>query len=134
MICAKPAWLERCDYRAKRHRFLGRQFILGCRHFELFELKLHQLQQAGLALRAGAIELAPQLLDLELEMADQSFGARQIRLRAGGLRLGVRRGCFRFQARGALGEDQRMRGSKIGGERFRSGHASDGITSLASGR
>ena len=36
------------------------------------------------------------------------------------LRLGVRRG--------ALGEDQRMRGSKIRGEH---GHASDGITSLA---
>jgi hypothetical protein len=51
-------------------------------------------------------------------------------LRAGSLRLGARRGCFRFQARGALGEDQRMRGGKIGGERFRGGHDDDGITSI----
>jgi hypothetical protein len=84
----------------------------------------------GGAGRAGAIELAPQLLDLELEMADERFRARQIR-------LGV--GCFgtsngelglRLNASGALGKDQRMRGGKIGGERFASGHADDGITSL----
>ena len=50
--------------------------------------KLHLLQQPRLALRAGAVELAPQLLDLELEMRDQRFGARKIRLGIG--RLGLR--------------------------------------------
>jgi hypothetical protein len=35
-----------------------------------------------------------------------------------------------LQTRGALGKDQRMRGGKIGWERFRGGHDDDGITSI----
>jgi hypothetical protein len=35
-----------------------------------------------------------------------------------------------LQTRGALGKDQRMRGGKIGGKRFRGGHDDDGITSI----
>ena len=66
-LAGRPPALERRDGLCPRRRLLGRQFILGCRRFQLFELKLHLLQQPCLALRAGAIELAPQLLDLELE-------------------------------------------------------------------
>jgi len=50
-------------------------------------------------------------------MADQRFGAREVR--------------YRLQARSALGEDHRMRGGKIGGERFKGGHTVNGITSIA---
>jgi hypothetical protein len=51
--------------------------------FQLFKLKLHLLQQSRLAFRAGAVKLAAQLLDLELEMADQRFRVREIRQRVG---------------------------------------------------
>src|SRR6516225_4675653 len=57
---------------------LGRQFILGRRRFQLFELKLHLVQQPRLTLRARAVERPAQLLDLELEMADECFRARQL--------------------------------------------------------
>jgi hypothetical protein len=72
---------------------------------------------------AAAIYPATQLLDLEFEVTDQGLG----RLCVSSLRLGARRGRFRFKARGAVREDHRMRGGKIGGERFRCGHDGDGI-------
>jgi hypothetical protein len=77
-LAGRPRALERLDGLCARRRLLGCHFILGCRRFQLFELKLHLLQQPRLALRAGAIELAPQLLDLELEMANERFRTRQI--------------------------------------------------------
>jgi hypothetical protein len=53
-------------------------------------------------------------------------------LRAGTQRLRARRNRLRFHARSSLGEDHRVRGSKIGWKRFRGGaHNSDGITSIA---
>ena len=68
-------------------------------------------------------------------MADQRFRARQVRLRIGGVGLGITAAwprAFR-NARSALGEDHRMRGSKIGGERFRCVVSqTDGITSIGS--
>ena len=136
----RPLALEGLDGLRPRRRLLGRQLIFGRRRLQLFELKLHLLQQPRLALRAAAVKLAAQLLDLELEMADQRFRARQVRLGVGRLGLGARRfglrtcrcslrarRCrLRFQARGALGKDHRMRGSKIGGERFQTtSHAAD---------
>ena len=39
--------------------------------------KLHLLQQPRLVLRASAVKLPPQLLDLQLEMSDQRFRARR---------------------------------------------------------
>ena len=66
-LAGRPLALERLDGLRPRRRLLGRQFIFGRGRFQLFELKLHLLQQPRLALRAGAIELAPQLLDLEPE-------------------------------------------------------------------
>ena len=104
----------------RRRGLLGRQLVLGRRRLELLELKLHLLEQPRLALRARAVELAPQLLDLELQMGDQRFAARQIRLRIGRFgRASPRARPRASQACRALGEDHRMRGGKIGGERFR---------------
>jgi hypothetical protein len=45
-------------------------------------------EKPGLALRATAVKLSPQLLDLELEMDDQRFVAGPIRLSAGHLIVG----------------------------------------------
>ena len=59
----------------------------GCPHYlaansppvaatsKIFELKLHLLQQPCRAFGTGAIKLAPQLLNLELEPADERFCA-----------------------------------------------------------
>jgi hypothetical protein len=120
-FAGRPLALERLHGLRPRRRLLGRQFILGCYRFQLFELKLHLLQQARLALRAGAVKLAPQLLDLELEMTDECFRARQVRLGIGSLGLGTRRFCLgarrdrlRLHAGSALGKYHRMRGGKIG--------------------
>lgn len=56
-------------------RSLGRQFVFSCRRFQLFELKLYLLQEPRLALRAAAVNLATQLLNLELEVADECLSA-----------------------------------------------------------
>ncbi|MDA9537022.1 hypothetical protein ACM41_12345 [Bradyrhizobium sp. CCBAU 21362] len=58
-----------------QRRLLGRQFILRGGYLQFFEPKLHLLQQPYRAFRTGAIQLAPQLLDLELVVADQRFRA-----------------------------------------------------------
>src|SRR5215831_12052329 len=78
-----PLALEGSYVLRPSRRPLGRQFIFGCGCFQLFKLKLHLLEQPTLALRAAAVNLATQLLDLELEVTDQSFG----RLRVGGFPL-----------------------------------------------
>ena len=129
-FAGRPLALERLHGLCPRCRLLGRQFILGCCRFQLFELKLHLFQQPRLALRARAIELAPQLLDLELEMADERFRARQIRLGIGRFGTSIGEPGLRLNAGGALGKDQRMRSGKISGKQFAGGHADDGITSV----
>ena len=68
-LARRPLALERLHGLRPRRRLLGRQFVFGRRRLQLFELKLHLLEQSRLALRAGAVELAAQLLDLELEWA-----------------------------------------------------------------
>ena len=68
-LARRPLALERLDGLRPRRRLLGRQLILRRRRLQLLELKLHLLQQPRLVLRARAVELAAQLLDLELEMA-----------------------------------------------------------------
>ena len=125
-FAGRPLALERLDGLRSRRHLLGRQFIHGGGCFQLFELKLHLLQQACRAFRTGTIKLAPQLLDLEPVVADQGCRARQVRPCIGGIGLGTHRGSLRpcrkrlcLNPRGALGEDHRMRSSKIGGERFR---------------
>ena len=70
-----PLALERLYRLRPRRRFLGRQLVFGRCRLQLFELKLHLLQQPRLALRAAAVKLPAQLLDLKLEMGDQGFRA-----------------------------------------------------------
>ena len=65
-FAGRPLALERLHGLCPRRRLLGRQFILGRSRFQLFELKLHLLQQPRLTLRARAVKCPPQLLDLEL--------------------------------------------------------------------
>jgi len=62
--------------------------------------------------------IAPSSPDLQLLMADQRFGARQIRPGIGGFGLSTRRNRLDLLARGAPGEDHRMCGGKIGRQRF----------------
>ena len=68
-----PLTLKRLYGLCSRRLLLGCQLIFSRCRFQLFKLKLHLLQQSRLAFRAGAVKLAAQLLDLELEMADQRF-------------------------------------------------------------
>ena len=94
----RPPALERSD--RLRGRLLRGPFVLARRRLELLQLKLHLVEEPRLALRAGAVELAPQLLDGQLQMRDEGFAARQIRLRVGRLgpcigELGLRRDAGR---------------------------------------
>lgn len=72
-------------------RFLGRQLVLGCRRFRLHQLQLKLIGQPLLALRALAVKLAPQLLDLQLQMSDQRFITGPICHGVGRLGSGLRR-------------------------------------------
>ena len=103
-----PPALERLYALRPRRRLLGRQLILGRRRLQLFELKLHLLQQPRLALRASAVKLPLQLLDLQLVVGDQC-----------GFRTGIGELGFRLETGGALGKDHRMRSGKIGWQRFK---------------
>jgi hypothetical protein len=81
---------------------LGSDLVFGGGGFEVFELKFHLIKELAAAFRAAAIKLPPHLLDSELEMRDQCFGARDIghRTRSCGLGTGSLR--LRVNARGAL--------------------------------
>ena len=61
-------------------RRLGSDVVLGRVRLQLLELQLHLLEQACRALRAGAVELASELLDLERQMRDQRSPTGAIRL------------------------------------------------------
>jgi hypothetical protein len=84
--------------------FLGQKLIFRRSCLKLFELQLHLLQEPRFALRANAVKRPAQLFDLEPQMSDR-------RLRAGARRLGP---SLREKAGGALGEDHRVSGGKIG--------------------
>lgn len=89
-------------------RPLGRTFVFGRRSFQLFELKLHLVEELLRALGFAAVKLAFKLLDGELQMRDQCFGARNIGVRAGSFRLGACGLCFRVAQFGARGDHQRL--------------------------
>lgn len=62
--------LERPDRRgACRH--LRRQFVFAGVGLQFLELQLHLFEKPGLALRAAAMDVALQLLDLQSEPGDQ---------------------------------------------------------------
>ncbi|OBX17512.1 hypothetical protein A9995_15655 [Erythrobacter sp. QSSC1-22B] len=72
-----------------RCRFLGNQIILACIGLEIFELQLHLIEQAAGAFCAGAVLLAPQLGDLQLEVGDDRFGGALAGVGIGKLRLSL---------------------------------------------
>jgi hypothetical protein len=126
-LARRPLALERFDRLGPARRILGRQLVLGRCRFQIFELKLHLIQQPRRALRTRPIELSPQFLDRQLEMGDQGFAAGKIRLCIGRFGLGDRGiglgNCsigLSLEARMALREDHRMRRSEIGRKRFSS--------------
>lgn len=94
---------------------LRRQFVLGGVRLKILKLHLELIEQPCLALRAGAKELAPELLDLQLQPRNHRIRAGVNRGRASGKRLSL-------DARGALRQDHRMGGGKVGGERFSGRH------------
>ena len=97
--------------------FLSRQFILARSCFQFFEMKLHLLQKPRLTLRAAAVKRAPQLLDLEPQMSDH-------RIRTGARSISP---SFCGKAGGALSEDHRVSGGKIGGKSIKGrGHPAKG--------
>ena len=117
----RPPALERCD-RLGGH-FARRQLTLGGRGLEFLQLELHLVQEARFAFRAAAVELAPQLLDRELQMGDEGCGAGQIRLSMGGLGPGLCELGLGRDAGRALRDDHRVGARKIGRKWFgSSGH------------
>ena len=84
----RPLALERFDCLCLGRCILGRQFVLGRCRLQIFELKLHLIQQPRRALRARPVKLTPQFLDRQLEMDDQRFRVRVHSLGAGRNRLG----------------------------------------------
>ncbi|MBB6414154.1 hypothetical protein HNQ71_006863 [Mesorhizobium sangaii] len=122
-LARRPLALERFDQLRLRRSFLGRQLVLCRGRLKVLQLQFHLRQEPFLALRAAAVEFAPQLLDLQLEVCDQRFCR-------GAHRLSTRRNGLRLHARGPLGEDHRMGASKIGRKRIKGGfHRRERITS-----
>lgn len=105
--------LEGRNARRSRNRFRS-QLVLGGIGLKILELHLQLVEEPGLAFRARAKQLAPQLLDLQLEPRDQGIRAAVCGLRQG-------RGSLGLQARGPLRQDHHMGGGKVGRERFRCG-------------
>jgi hypothetical protein len=110
-LARRPLALEGSYGLRPRRSLLGRQLVLRRRRLQLFERKLHLLQQPRFTLRASAVKLPTQLLDLQLVVGDQrSF------------RTGIGELGFRLEPSGALGKDHRMRSREIGRQRFRRRH------------
>ncbi len=134
-LASRSLALERLDGLSPVRGLFGRQLVFGRRCFQVFELQLHLLQQPRLALRAAAVKLPAQLLDLKLEMADQCFRARQIRLGIGRFGAGINELNLRLKAGRALGNNHRMRSGKIGWQRFKlQCHATTESYSLAAAK
>ena len=83
MAARGPLTGERTNRRhlCDRRRLLAGRFILAGRSLELFELKLHLVEQPRLALAARSKKLTPHLLDREPQVRDQSLRARRLRMR-----------------------------------------------------
>jgi hypothetical protein len=79
---------ERRDRRSLRGGLFGRQFVLARRRLQFFQLQFQLVQQARLAFGAHAVEVAAQLLDLQLQIRDEDLVAGDFRLGLGGIGLG----------------------------------------------
>lgn len=70
-------------------RGLGSNIVLGGVGLEIFELQFHLVEQAAGALGAGAVLLAPELGDLQLEVRDHGLGGALPGMGIGELGLGL---------------------------------------------
>ena len=130
-LARRPPALEGFDDGRRRGAF-RRQLVLGRVGLGVLQLHLQLVEEPLLAFRARAIERAPQLLDLQPQPRDQRLGARRRRVSMRQIGFSLRRARFAFKPRRPLGEDHRMRGGEVGGERIRSSLSPPkGITSRA---
>ena len=128
-LARRPLALERPDRLRLGRRLLRGQLVLGRSRLQVLQLQFHLLEQPRLALRAAAVELAPQLLDLQLEMRDQRFVAGQIRLSVGRLGFSARRNAPRLPRarRAPRGSSRARRQDRTEAIQERLSHG-DGIT------
>ena len=112
---------ERRHCRGLRRRPLGGDLVLGGCALQFLELQLDLIEQPRRPLRTRAIELARQLLDLQLLMRDQ-------RLVVGGLGSGNRKFGLHPRGPGRFGDQRRLQRVDVIGEITARIHATDGIT------
>nr|EZQ09874.1 hypothetical protein ABAZ39_13705 [Azospirillum argentinense] len=86
-------------------RPLHRQIVLADACLRLLQLEFELVEQPGGPFGATAVEVALELLDLELQGGDQRLVAGPFGPRLGGVRLGQRSSAMRFDQRGAQGVD-----------------------------
>jgi hypothetical protein len=87
-----PPAAERLDCRGLRGCLFGRQLVLARARLQLLQFQLQLVEQTRLALRALAVDLAPQLLDHQRQRGDDRLGVRGLGYRRFGPRLGYRKG------------------------------------------
>ena len=107
----RPLAGERRHRRGLGRCHLGGDLVLGSRALQFLELQLHLIEKPCGALRARPIELARQLLDLQLQMGDQG-------LVVGGLGSGHREFCFGVDRPGCLDDSLIARGNQRCLQRF----------------
>jgi hypothetical protein len=117
-LARRPPALEGLDD-GRGHRAFGCELVLGRVRLGVLELHLQLGEKPLLALGAHAMERATKLLDLEPEMGDQRLGAPGGRVGARQIGFNPRRPRFALLARSPLGEDHRVGGGEVGGERIR---------------
>jgi hypothetical protein len=123
LLSNRPLALEGFDGGRGRGA-LRRQLVLDRVGLRVLQLHFQLVEQSLLAFRAHAVERATQLLDLQLQPRDRGDGAGGGRLGLDQIGFSLRRTRLARQPHRSFGEDQRMRGDEIGGERInRVGHA-----------
>ena len=92
---------ERLDRRGLRGGLFGSQLVLARRRLQLFQLQFQLVQQPRLALGAHAVEVAAQLLDLQLQIGDEGLIAGGFRFGQGGIGFRGVRTCLGLRQGGA---------------------------------
>ena len=90
-LASRPTAGEPLDLRGVRRGQLGRQLVLRRARLKLVELEFELVEKPRLALRALAVEFAPELLDRQLQEGNLRLGVGHHRRRVRRPRLGLRR-------------------------------------------
>ena len=117
-LSRRPLAFEGFDCGRGRRAFRG-QLVLGRVGLGVLQLHFQLIDESLLALRARAIERAPQLFDLQTQPRDQRLGAGGGCLRVNHIGRSACRTLFALKPRGPLGEDQRMGRGEIVRERIK---------------